>query len=108
MPGAVGDGWLEIAHVPGEGQDTLVIQGTLDFTSANTLRDRIEALCRESDRIVLDLSGVEFIDSTGLAQLVWAHSEAREHDWSLAIQRPSERVQGYLKRTGLDRVLPVA
>ena len=101
------EGRLVIRDEPRDGQHTLLLSGELDFTSADNLRDRIDAIRPEAERIVLDLSGIEFIDSAGLAQLVWAHSEARLKSWTLSIVRPPKRVLSYMRRTGLDRVLPI-
>jgi len=103
----VARGGITVDHRPEGTHDTLIVRGELDFTSADVLRDRITAVQGNSARIVLDLSGVEYIDSTGLAQLVWAHSEARFKNWTLAIVNPSEQVRFYIERTGLDQVLPV-
>ena len=91
----------------GDAQHTLVVMGELDFASADVLRHHIDALRGEGERIVLDLNGVQFIDSGGLAALVRAHDDAQAGNWTLSIVRPSERVQSYLRRTGLDRVLPI-
>ena len=100
-------GGLSVVHEKGDPHDTLVVQGELDIAAGDALRVRIEAACRETDRLMIDLSGVEYMDSTGLSQLVWAHSEARLRGWTLSFVRPSEHVRLYLERTGLSQVLPV-
>jgi anti-sigma B factor antagonist len=100
-------GGLAVVHERGDAHDTLVVTGELDIAAGDALRVRIEAACRNADRLVIDLSGVEYIDSTGLSQLVWAHSEARQRGWSLSFVRPSQHVRLYMERTGLHQVLPV-
>ena len=100
-------GGLSVMHQKGDPHDTLIVRGELDIAAGDALRVRIEAACREADRLIVDLSGVEYIDSTGLSQLVWAHSEARVRGWTLSFARPSEHVRLYLERTGLNQVLPV-
>jgi anti-anti-sigma factor len=100
-------GGLSVVHERGEKHDTLIVRGELDIAAGDALRVRIEAACRDADRLVIDLSGIQYIDSTGLSQLVWAHSEARVRGWTLSFSRPSEHVRLYMERTGLDQVLPV-
>jgi anti-sigma B factor antagonist len=100
-------GGLAVIHQRGESHDTLIVSGELDIAAGDALRIRIEAACRACDRLLIDLSGVDYIDSTGLSQLVWAHSEARLRGWALSFVRPSEHVRLYMERTGLNQVLPV-
>jgi anti-sigma B factor antagonist len=100
-------GGLRVVHATDADHDTLIVRGELDIAAGDALRVRIEAACRAADRLMVDLSGVEYIDSTGLSQLVWAHSEAAIRGWTITFIRPSEHVRLYLERTGLDDVLPV-
>jgi len=100
-------GGLSVVHERGETHDTLLVSGELDIAAGDALRIRVEAACRDCDRLAIDLSGIEYIDSTGLSQLVWAHSEARVRGWAVSFVRPSEHVRLYIERTGLHQVLPV-
>lgn len=62
-------------------------------------------------RIVIDLSGTEFIDSSGLGALVSCLKKARQAGGDLRIAGPTPHVQTVLELTNLDRVLkpiPVA
>jgi anti-sigma B factor antagonist len=62
-------------------------------------------------RIVVDLSGTEFIDSSGLGALVSCLKKARQAGGDLRITGPTPHVQTVLELTNLDRVLkpvPVA
>src|SRR3954467_11331214 len=99
-------GGLAVAHEREEEHDTLIVTGELDIAAGDALRVRIEAACRDANSLVIDLSGVEYIDSTGLSQLVWAHSEAELRGWTLSFVRPSQPVRQFIERTGLNQVLP--
>jgi len=68
--------------------------GELDLATVDKLRAEIERL-RESGfaRIVLDLRGVRFLDSTGLRLVLELDAAARERDQELVLIRGSDVVQ---------------
>ncbi len=100
-------GALEVGQEYDDSGATLTLRGDLDFFSSPLLRERIASLVHDVGQVTIDLGGIEFMDSTGLADLVWAHSEARTWGWTFSIQSPSATVCDLMARTGLDRVLPV-
>ena len=57
--------------------------------------------------IVVDLSGVEFLDSTGLGVLVKALKHAKEAGGSLAVVATSDRITKVFRITGLDSAIPL-
>jgi anti-sigma B factor antagonist len=57
--------------------------------------------------LVIDLSGVTFIDSSGIGALVRIRNIALEFDKQLALRSPSERVSKILKITALDQVFEI-
>ncbi len=65
-----------------------------------------EAIGDGGGDVVLDLSAVEFIDSTGLMVLANAASRAGESGQSLALLRGAEPVQRLMAITGLEEHLP--
>ena len=73
--------------------------GEIDLSSADQLRDAIGAALRsDSTRtIVIDLSDVTFIDSTGVKELIRPTMDGH----SVVLRRPSEPVQRALKLSGL-------
>ena len=87
----------------------LEVKGELDLSTSPRLE---EALGRAFDRgtsVVLDLSRVAFIDSTGLNVLVAALRSCEQNGCSLAVSPdlPSQ-VRRVLQITGIDGVLPIA
>lgn len=58
--------------------------------------------------LVVDLSGVGFMDSTGLGVLVGALRLARLHNGSLHLVGPRERIHRIMAITGLDSVFEFA
>lgn len=83
------------------------IVGELDLATAPELDRRIEELAgREQGRLLLDLGGVEFIDSSGLAAIIRAHQYADSNGHQITVRRGgSPQVQRILELTGmLDRL----
>ncbi len=57
--------------------------------------------------IVLELSGLEFIDSTGLGGIVAAHLKARHHQGSIRLVNPQDAIRDVLQMTRLTKLFPV-
>ncbi|HEX5494420.1 MAG TPA: STAS domain-containing protein [Mycobacteriales bacterium] len=90
------------------GYTVLEVAGEVDVYTAPTLRDRITDLLDGGHRrLVVNLTTVEFIDSTGLGVLVGALNRARELGGRLDLVCPQERVLKLLRITGLDDVFSV-
>ncbi|MFJ5995177.1 STAS domain-containing protein [Streptomyces sp. NPDC092370] len=82
------------------------VLGDLDLHTASRLADVLQPLLRSSSHSVfVDLSGVTFLDSTGLTCLIAAYRTARHTGAGLVLIAPSERVRHMLALTGTDQVL---
>ena len=80
--------------------------GRLDLLSAAEVKQRLtDAVAAGRRRLVVDLGGVEFIDSSGLGALIGGLKAARLAGGDLRIARPSEQARTILELTTLDRVL---
>ena len=91
----------------GAGRHLVTVEGALDLHTASQLSDVLQPLLLTSGRSVLvDLSGVAFLDSTGLTCLIAAYRTARNTGARLALIAPGERVRRMLAVTGTDQVLP--
>jgi anti-sigma B factor antagonist len=88
----------------GAGCVRAVVAGEIDFANATSLRERISAACveREARRLVLDMSGVEFIDSSGLRALLQLQRELSDGGGGLVLLGATRQVRGILTLTGLD------
>jgi len=79
------------------------VTGDLDMATAYLFDEelrRIEA--REPVTVVVDLRGVTFMDSTGLARLLAAHRRARKAGRRLAFARGSSAVQRVFRLTAMN------
>ena len=84
------------------------VDGELDLATAPQLRDRLVALAEEGQtQVILDLTRLSFIDSTGLSVLVMALNRARADGGSVLIRNPSQSVLRILEITGLVSVFTI-
>ena len=83
--------------------------GEIDVATAPRLRDRLVQLVTEGPpQLVVDLSGVTFIDSMGLGALVSGLKRARAHDGDLRLAGATDHVAKVLAITRLDHAFVVA
>lgn len=80
--------------------------GRLNMVSAPHLREAVAgAIADRRPRVVVDLSGVEFMDSSGLGALVGCLKTTRQAGGDLRIAAPSDQVTMVLQLSNLDRIL---
>jgi anti-sigma B factor antagonist len=85
----------------------VTITGQIDRFSTSEIGERLtEARTPMPDSdMIIDLSGVEFIDSSGLHLLLQTHQALHGAGATLVLIAPNEPVKGLLTLTGLDRYL---
>ena len=80
--------------------------GRLNMVAAPALRQELHELVESgSNRLVVDLSGTDFIDSSGLGALISGLKVARQAGGDLRIASPTTQVETVLSLTNLNRVL---
>ena len=90
-----------------DGIYVVALYGELDLATAPDVQrelDRAEA--SDAREIVLDLSGLRFIDSTGLRLVLTAHARSRSDGDRLRLLRGSEPVHRVFDLCGLGERLP--
>jgi anti-anti-sigma factor len=90
----------------GGGERTLRPTGELDIGSAPKLERALLEGRAPGDRVVLDLSGLEFIDSTGLRVIVHAVSAAAADGWELRLRHGRRAVRRVFEISGVAEALP--
>ncbi len=85
---------------------TISPKGDIDHHSARTLRERIdnEMYLNRPEIMILDLSGIEFMDSSGLGLLLGRYQRARDLGCELKLSGCSERVMKILSLAGADKM----
>jgi anti-sigma B factor antagonist len=92
-------------------QHRLVLRGELDLASAPELTQTVAGLCADGvTDLVLELSELEFIDSTGLHAILHCRALCEENACALSLMPGEHQVQGQVRRllevTGLQGRLP--
>lgn len=90
-------------------QHTILIPNhRLDLAGANAIKQQFISLLEEKYNLwIIDMSNVEFIDSSGLSALVIGLKRAREHGYSLAICNLNPTARLVFEITQLDRVFQI-
>lgn len=90
-----------------EGDDVvLIVQGELDPHTAPELGRRLdEVLADEPARVVIDLAGVGFIDSSGLRVLISTQQDLAAAGRSFVVRNPSDTASRLFEITGLSEHL---
>lgn len=97
---------MQIEQSERDGIVVLTTSGRFNMVSAPRVKARIdETVAAGNPRIVVDLAGVEFMDSSGLGALIGGLKTARQASGDLRIAAPGEQVVTVLKLTNLDRIL---
>jgi anti-sigma B factor antagonist len=99
---------LNVSTASQGGHAVVTATGELDLYTAPRLQAALAGLLRENvDRVVVDLSGVEFCDSTGMNVLLAAMKRLKEQGGSLELAAPRPAVRRILQVTGLDTVFEI-
>nr|WP_285761400.1 STAS domain-containing protein [Nocardiopsis ansamitocini] len=86
----------------------VAVRGEIDLYTAPLLHSElVNALDDGATRLVVDMSRVEFCDSTGMNVLLSAMKRSREKDGDLELVAPRPAVMKILEITGLDSVFTV-
>jgi anti-sigma B factor antagonist len=93
-----------------EGDRVVVaLSGEIDLYTAPRLQSQLasELNVDHPVRLVVDMSGVDFCDSTGMNVLLAAQRMAREHGGNVELSGPRPAVRKILQVTGLESVFTV-
>jgi anti-sigma B factor antagonist len=84
--------------------------GEIDLYTAPKLQADLAAIidgAAPAVRVVIDMSGVEFCDSTGMNALLFGLRQVRERGGELELAAPRPAILKILQVTGLDAVFTV-
>ena len=82
----------------------LHFSGRLTSSTASLLQSTVQSAIPESKTIILDLSDVSYMDSSGLGALVKIWVSAKRDGWELKVLSLSQRVKQLLHLTGVDKL----
>ena len=99
---------LEIDVEPIDGYEVVVPRGEVDIATNGQLKTVINDLVVDGKvNLVVDLSHVDFLDSTGLGALISARRRTHAFKGSFAIVCTDEKLLKVFRITGLDKVFAI-
>lgn len=99
---------LEIKHRAEEERHYLFIDGEIDVYTAEKLKNALVPLTEiKGSEVIVDLSNVNYIDSTGLGIFIGALKSTNKYESHFKLTGMIERVRKLFQITGLDEVIDI-
>ena len=99
---------LRISVTAGPAYTLVTLAGECDLHTGRQLRDVLTSeVSRGARRMILDLSGLSFMDSTGMQVLLSVRTVLTVRDGTLSVVAPQPVVARILELTGADQYIPV-
>jgi len=100
---------LAVERSSADGSELLVVEGEIDIaTSSRLIAALNEAVTEAVNSLVVDLSAVQFMDSTGLALLLGAYRRLRRRGLGFAVVCPGGPVRRVFEVTDMVKTLRVS
>ena len=101
---------MQLSFYERDGVTTVAIVGRITFATLEPGQELLTAEVSDihSRRVLFDLSGTDYIDSTGVSWLLTCHKKCREAGGKMIIHSLNPLVKQVLQVLRLDRVLHIA
>ena len=86
---------------------TIFAKGEIDLSNSNELRKTILGVLKTDQKVRVNLSDVNYIDSSGIASLVEGLQMAKSQKKSFVLIQPSEQVKAIMELARLDKVFTI-
>lgn len=100
---------MDIKYLNSEGSICAELSGELDEYSAEYVRISLDDLLNKSlpaKKLILDFSGVSFMDSTGIGMLLGRYNKFSKQDINIYIKNPTSYVNRIFEMTGIYQIIP--
>lgn len=81
--------------------------GDIDLSNSHMLRKTLLAALKTNQKVYVDLSDVNYIDSSGIASLVEGLQFSKSHDKTFLLKSPSSQVSAIMELARLDKVFTI-
>lgn len=100
---------MEIDRSDDEGVAVITVRGVINFgESARQFSSYLQDLLKSGvPAVLVDMSGIDNVDSTGLGELVGYLQRFEKEGRRMALLRPHRRIMSLLRLTRLDEIFPV-
>ncbi len=97
-----------IDHMVKNGEDYLLLQGEIDVYTSEKLKHSLLPLAEKvGNKVTVDFSRVDYIDSTGLGIFIGALKASHKYGSSIKLVGMIERVRRLFHITGLDEIMNI-
>ena len=100
---------MQIVHEFKDNVLNIKIKGDIDHHTAKEVRADIDTLVLKSSpkELVLDLSGVEFMDSSGLGLVLGRYKKQSDFGGKMKIINPTRRIVQILQLAGVEKIIKI-
>ena len=98
---------MKINTQVGEGYTVIGLEGDIDLSCSPDARKSILEVLQSNANLLVDLSKVSYIDSSGVASLVEGYQTAKKQTLKFGLIGVSEAAMSVLKLARLDKVFPI-
>lgn len=99
---------LQIQHETRKETEHLKLSGEVDAFTAPKLREELLPLTEvKSSMIIIDLSEIQYMDSTGLGIFIAALKSCKKNEADLKLKGMTPRVERLFEITGLDEIIDI-
>jgi len=100
---------LELVRTESGARTTIALTGVANLRSTSELKQMLQQASESSStrQVVLDMSGVEMLDSAVLGILLAHHQKLQRRGGELVLLSPSEEMSDLLAMTDLEQLIPV-
>ena len=100
---------MEIISNVKDGVLYVKLSGDIDHHSAKNVRDAVDDLMRKNNpaELELDLSAVEFMDSSGLGLVLGRYKKQTDMGGKMKILNPTRRIMQILQLAGVEKIIKI-
>ena len=100
---------MEIISNAKDGVLYVKLSGDIDHHSAKNVRDAVDDLMRKNNpaELELDLSAVEFMDSSGLGLVLGRYKKQTDMGGKMKILNPTRRIMQILQLAGVEKIIKI-
>lgn len=98
---------MDMTTLVKEDKMIIYLSGEIDHHSAKDIRESVDRLLimQRPDKLILDLSGVDFMDSSGLGLILGRYRKIKESGGEMYLANVSDRTLRILKMAGVDKLI---
>lgn len=98
---------MDITTLVKDNKMIIYLSGEIDHHTSREIRDGVDRLIvtHRPSAFILDLSGVDFMDSSGLGLVLGRYRKIKELGGEMFIANASERTMRILKMAGVDKII---